>query len=172
MAQRVAEAAGAVLRSHRTDATLAFAPKYSPMPWARPVAVPNVRMPGQIITQDTLQHIAAAQFNASMWPAPRRAACRDMWCAPAPPATCWPADHGPAHHPRSGSAVLATAAITKRQPITVPLLAGGTNPGLILPGHLIEVAEPGETWRGLVRGITITAGIPTVRQALSVERAL
>ena len=55
--------------------------------------------------------------------------------------------------------------------MTVPLLTGGTNPRLILPGYLIQVQEPGETWRGLVRGITVTTGVPTVRQQLVVERA-
>ena len=178
VAQRVAEAAGAVLRSHRTDATLAFAPKYPHMPWAWPAAVPNVQMPGQIITQDTLQHIAAAQFNAVyvagttaggvLGHVVRTGSAGDVL---APQITDPLITHEVAARQR-GSAVLAAAAITKRQPITVPLLTGGTNPGLILPGYLIEVAEPGETWRGLVRGITITAGMPTVRQALSVERAL
>ena len=178
VAQRVAEAAGAVLRSHRTDATLAFAPKYPHMPWAWPAAAPNVQMPGQIITQDTLQHIAAAQFNAVyvagttaggvLGHVVRTGSAGDVL---APQITDPLITHEVAARQR-GSAVLAAAAIIKRQPITVPLLTGGTNPGLILPGYLIEVAEPGETWRGLVRGITITAGMPTVRQALSVERAI
>ncbi len=178
VAQRVAEAAGAVLRSHRTDATLAFAPKYPHMPWAWPAAVPSVQMPGQIITQDTLQHIAAAQFNAVyvagttaggvLGHVVRIGSAGDVL---APQITDPLITHEVAARQR-GSAVLAAAAITKRQPITVPLLTGGTSPGLILPGYLIEVAEPSETWRGLVRGITITAGMPTVRQALSVERAL
>jgi hypothetical protein len=70
-----------------------------------------------------------------------------------------------------GISVLSAAALKRRQTMTVPLLTGGTNPGLILPGYLIQVQEPGETWRGLVRGITVTTGVPTVRQQLVVERA-
>ena len=54
--------------------------------------------------------------------------------------------------------------------MTVPLLTGGSYPGLILPGYLLQVDEPGESWRGLVRGITITESAPTVRQQLVVER--
>ena len=70
-----------------------------------------------------------------------------------------------------GISVLSAAALKRRQTMTVPLLTGGTNPGLILPGYLTQVQEPGETWRGLVRGITVTTGVPTVRQQLVVERA-
>lgn len=178
VAQRVAEAAGAVVRSHRTDATLQISPRYPHMPWAWPTAVPNVRMPGQIITTDTLQAVVGTRFNAVyvsgetqggvLGHVVRSGSAGDVL---APQVIDALITHELAARQR-GSAVLAAAAITKRQPITVPLLTGGTNPGLILPGYLIEVIEPDETWRGLVRGITVTAGMPTVRQQLEVERAL
>ena len=51
-----------------------------------------------------------------------------------------------------------------------PSDSGGSNPGLIQPGYLIEVNDIGHTWRGLVRGIRVTAGLPTVRQTITVER--
>lgn len=178
VALRVAEAAGAVVRSHRTDAALQFAPRYPRMPWAWPSATPNVRMPGQIVTTDTLQAVVNTAYNAVyvsgethggvLGHVVRAGSAGDVL---APQVTDALITHELAARQR-GSAVLAAAAITKRQPITVPLLTGGTNPGLILPGYLIEVVEPGETWRGLVRGITVTAGMPTVRQQLEVERAL
>lgn len=178
VAQRVAEAAGAVVRSHRTDPVLIFAPKYPHMPWEWPTAPLNVQMPGQIITKDTLEPIAAAQFDTvyvsgtvggSVKGHVVRAGSAGV--VPAQPVVDALMTHEVAARQR-GSAILAAAAITKRQPITVPLLTGGTTPGLILPGYLIEVVEPGETWRGLVRGITVTEGSPMVHQALTVERAL
>ncbi|GKS97317.1 hypothetical protein [Acidovorax sp. SUPP2825] len=177
-ALRIAEAAGAALRSHRTDATLQFAPRYPHLPWAWPAATPNVRMPGQIITTDTLQHVAATAYNAVyvvgettggvMGRVVRAGSAGDVL---APQVTDPLITHETAARQR-GSTVLASAAITRRQSITVPLLTGGTHPGLILPGYLVEVVEPDETWRGLVRGITVTAGLPTVRQSLAVERAV
>lgn len=178
VALRVAEAAGGVVRSHRTEATLQIAPRYSRMPWAWPTATPDVQMPGQIITADTLQAVAGTRFNAVyvsgetqggvLGHVVRSGTAGDVL---APQVTDALVTHELAARQR-GSSVLAAAAITKRQPITVPLLTGGSNPGLILPGYLIEVVEPGETWRGLVRGLTVTAGMPTVRQQLDVERAV
>jgi len=34
------------------------------------------------------------------------------------------------------------------------------------------VQEPEETWRGLVRGITVSVDAPSIRQALDVERSI
>jgi hypothetical protein len=38
--------------------------------------------------------------------------------------------------------------------------------------QLLEVVEPAETWRGLVRSISLSVGMPTVRQTVIVERHL
>ncbi len=174
--QRIAEAAGGVVRSHRTEAQLQIAPRYPVMPWEWAAAVPTVRMPGQIITADTLQALGAARYDAVyisgetgagvLGHVVRAGTAGEVL---APQVTDALVTHVDAARQR-GSAVIAAAAITHRHPITLPLLTGGTNPGLILPGYLVEVQEPAETWRGLVRGITVTADMPTVRQQLAVER--
>lgn len=174
--QRIAEAAGGVVRSHRIDARLQIAPRYAVMPWDWASAVPTVRMPGQIITADTLQALGAARYDAVyvsgetgagvLGHVVRAGTAGEVL---APQVTDALVTHVDAARQR-GSAVIAAAAITHRHPVTLPLLTGGTNPGLILPGYLIEVQEPAETWRGMVRGITVTADMPAVRQQLAVER--
>lgn len=69
-----------------------------------------------------------------------------------------------------GQAVLGAAGNKLTQTMTLPLLTGGSYPGLLLPGYLLKVNDIGHTWRGLVRSIRISAGMPTVRQTISVER--
>ena len=177
VAQRVAEAAGAVLRSHRTLPTLQVAPRFPRVPWEWGVATPNVVMPGQIITTDSLQSTAGVEFNAVyvsgsvqgaiVGHVVRTGTIGDVL---APEVSDRLVTDVVSARQR-GISVLSAAALKRRQTMTVPLLTGGTNPGLILPGYLIQVQEPGETWRGLVRGITVTTGVPTVRQQLVVERA-
>ena len=56
VAQRVAEAVGAVVRSHRTDETLQFAPRYPALPWEWDATPLDVQMPGQLMTSDGLQN--------------------------------------------------------------------------------------------------------------------
>ena len=175
VAMRIAEAAGAVVRSHRTDAQLQFAPRYTLMPWEWAGATPNVRMPGQITTTDNLQHVSNPAWEAvyvvgeAQGPKGHVVRAGTAGAVLAPQVTDALITHADAARQR-GRSVLGPAGKRLTHRMTVPLLTGGTNPGLILPGYLIEVVEPTETWRGLVRGITVSENRPTVRQAITVER--
>lgn len=62
--KRIAEAAGSVVRSHRTDPVLQVLPQYKHMPWDWSTATPDVQMPGQIILQDTLTDLEQELRNA------------------------------------------------------------------------------------------------------------
>jgi hypothetical protein len=175
-AVRIAEAAGAVLRSHRTDAQLIMAPRFKHLPWEWGDVTPNVRMPGQIITKDTLQFEPRVAFNAvyvmgatssgKKGHVVRRGTAGELLAQDVVDPLITSVDVAG----QRGRSILGAAAIQRKQPITVPLLQGGTNPGLILPGYLLEVQEPGEIWRGMVRSISITEDRPKVRQTLIVER--
>lgn len=178
VATRVAEAAGASLRSHRTDAVLQFVPKFQSLPWEWAAATPTVIMPGQILTKDTLQSVGGVRYNAvyvcgtvegSVQGHIRRLGTQGDVLATQ--VTDPLITHELAAMQR-GRTVLSEAAITKRQPITIPLLTGGTNPGVILPGYLLEVNEPGETWRGMVRSVSLSESAPVVEQTLIVDRAI
>ena len=56
---------------------------------------------------------------------------------------------------------------------TIPLFPVGSAPGLVEPGMLCEVRDPGDTWRGLCLGVDISAdgiGASRVSQVLRLER--
>ncbi|WP_287804162.1 hypothetical protein [Diaphorobacter sp.] len=174
-ALRVAESVGAVVRSHRTDAQLIYAPRYPALPWAWGSAMANVQMPAAIITTDSLEPDPRPAYNAVyvggmaqgvLGQVRRVGTAGDLL---APQVTDALITQEVAARQR-GSAVLGGAGNKLTHTMTLPLLTGGTNPGLIQPGYLIEVNDIGHTWRGLVRGIRVTAGMPTVRQTITVER--
>lgn len=173
--QRIAEAAGAVVRSHRTDAQLRVAPRYPSLPWEWATATVNVQMPGQIMTTDSLTRKDNPDWEAvnvvgELGGVEGHIVRRGTAGAVLAPGVIDPLiTHADAASQR-GRTVLGPAGRGYTHTMTVPLLTGGTNPGLILPGYLLQVDEPGLTWRGLVRGITITESNPTVRQQLVVER--
>lgn len=175
VAQRVAEAVGAVVRSHRTDETLQFAPRYPALPWEWDATPLDVQMPGQLMTSDGLQNrrnpdweavYVLGQTHGQKGHVVRTGTAGAVL---APQVIDSLITHPDAARQR-GSAVLGAAGRGYTQNMTVPLLTGGSYPGLILPGYLLQVDEPGQSWRGLVRGITITESTPTVRQQLVVER--
>lgn len=175
VAQRVAEAVGAVVRSHRTDETLQFAPRYPALPWEWDATPLDVQMPGQLMTSDGLQNrrnpdweavYVLGQIHGQKGHVVRTGTAGAVL---APQVIDSLITHPDAARQR-GCAVLGAAGRGYTQNMTVPLLTGSSYPGLILPGYLLQVDEPDESWRGLVRGITITESAPTVRQQLVVER--
>lgn len=175
VAQRVAEAVGAVVRSHRTDETLQFAPRYPALPWEWDATPLDVQMPGQLMTSDGLQNRRNPDWEAVYVLGQTHGQKGHVVRAGTAGAVLAPQvidsliTHPDAARQR-GSAVLGAAGRGYTQNMTVPLLTGGSYPGLILPGYLLQVDEPDQSWRGLVRGITITESSPTVRQQLVVER--
>ena len=175
VAQRVAEAVGAVVRSHRTEEILQFAPRYPALPWEWDATPLDVQMPGQLMTSDGLQNrrnpdweavYVLGQIHGQKGHVVRTGTAGAVL---APQVIDSLITHPDAARQR-GCAVLGAAGRGYTQNMTVPLLTGSSYPGLILPGYLLQVDEPDESWRGLVRGITITESVPTVRQQLVVER--
>lgn len=174
-ALRIAEGVGAVLRSHRTLQELIYAPRYPYLPWEWADAVPDVEMPAAIITTDSLQPASTPAYDSVyvsgmaqgvLGHVVRTGYPGDL---PAPQVTDALITDTAAARQR-GQAVLGAAGNKLTQTMTLPLLTGGSYPGLILPGYLLKVNDIGHTWRGLVRSIRISAGMPTVRQTISVER--
>lgn len=173
---RVAESVGAVLRSHRTDEQLIVAPRYPVLPWLWAAADVQVHMPAAVIVTDELRPEPRTPYNAIY-------------------VTGGPVGGVQGHVVRAGSAGeklapqiqddLITQAVAARmrggwalaasgnklmQTITMPVLTGGTNPGVLQPGQLLQVDDLDGTWRGLVRGVSVSASMPKVRQQVTVER--
>ncbi|MCO5338248.1 hypothetical protein [Delftia tsuruhatensis] len=173
---RVAEAVGAVVRSHRTQDRLIVAPRFPVLPWNWPAAVPDVSMPAAVIATDDLRPEPRASYNAVYVSGQAGGILGHVLRAGsageqlAPQVTDALITDEIAARQR-GAVVLAGAGNKLIQSITMPLVTGGSAPGLIQPGQLIEVADVGQTWRGLVRATRLSASMPVVRQQITVERA-
>ena len=176
---RVAEAAGAVVRSHRTEAGLIIAPSYPSMPWEWASASGYVEMPADVITTDSLDPDARAPYNAvyvsgtTHGPQGHVRRTGSGGTLLAPPITDALITHETAARMR-GRTVLGGAGAKLQHSLTMPLMVGGDLPGVITPGQLLKVNDIGHTWRGLVRSVRITGqaenDVIVVRQALTVER--
>jgi hypothetical protein len=71
-----------------------------------------------------------------------------------------------------GRAVLADVGRQARVTLELPMLP---SIGLLDPGRLIAVGESGQSWRGLIRGTTVSASWSQsliVRQTVEIERHL
>lgn len=175
-ALRVAEAAGAVLRSHPTEPRLIVRPRYPVLPWQWGAAAPTLQMPAAIITTDDLQPEPRPAYNAvyvagmagGVLGHVRRAGSAGDLLAPQVTDQLITAEVAARMR---GSAELAGAGNKLMQTMTLPMLTDTWAPGPVLPGWLVHVNDIGHSWRGLVRSIRIDAGMPVVRQTIQVERA-
>ena len=70
-----------------------------------------------------------------------------------------------------GYSVLGQAGAKHRVQISMPVLVGGSNAGLLDVGQLVQVnhAQP---WRGRVRSVSVQAAMPKIRQTFTLERHL
>ena len=175
---RVAESVGAVVRSHPTAEQLIIAPRYPVLPWHWASATPDVRMPAAVIATDELRPEPRADYNAIyvtggsvggvQGHVVRSLSARDKL---APSVQDDLITHADAARMR-GQWALAASGNKLLQTISMPVLTGGTNPGIVRPGQLLEVLDTDGTWRGLVRGVNVSAALPKVRQQITVERVV
>lgn len=173
---RVAESVGAVVRSHPTAAQLIVAPRYPVLPWHWADATPDVRMPAAVIATDELRPEPRADYNAIyvtggsvggvQGHVVRALSARDKL---APAVQDDLITHADAARLR-GQWALASSGNKLLHTISMPVLTGGTYPGIVRPGQLLEVLDTDGAWRGLVRGVNVSATLPRVRQQLTVER--
>jgi len=173
---RMAESVNAVVRSHRKAEQLIVAPRYPVLPWEWGTALPDVQMPAAVIVTDELRPDPRAEYNAIyvaggsvggvLGHVVRSLSARDKL---APQIQDDLITHADAARMR-GSWALAASGNKLQHSISMPVLTGGTNPGILNPGQLLEVADTDGTWRGLVRGVSVSASMPRVRQQVTVER--
>jgi hypothetical protein len=70
-----------------------------------------------------------------------------------------------------GYSVLGKAGAKHLVQITMPMLTGGANPGVLDVGQLVQI-NSATPWRGMVRAVSVNANQPTVRQSVTLERHL
>ena len=68
-----------------------------------------------------------------------------------------------------GFAVLGAGGNKHKVQITMPVLVGGSNPGVLDVGQLVQVNDS-TPWRGRVRSVNVNFSKPTLRQQVTLER--
>lgn len=178
VAQRIAEAAGAIVDSDRALPLLRLLPRYPLMPWEWRDAAPDVELPLAAVVADSLQPVERPAWNAVyvggttaggvLGQVKRAGTAGDILAAQVTDALITHADAAR----QRGRSVLGAAGTVALQPLTLPVLTGGALPGVLAKNQLVKVVEPGETWRGLVRGVSLNIDMPKVRQTVTLERHL
>ena len=175
---RVAEAAGAFLRPAREGDSLTVLPRYREAVWWWSSAIMDRIIPAEIITDSSGEWTPQPEWDSVYVSGTSHGVAVDVrrqgtaGNAPAPDvfddlitATDAARSRGICEISKGGNQEIASR--------TIPLFPVGSAPGLVEPGMLCEVRDPGDTWRGLCLGVDISAdgiGASRVSQVLRLER--
>jgi hypothetical protein len=182
--KRLAEAAGYMLQSHPELKQLIVSPRYrvDPHKWTEPTTALDAILPADLITQDGSTFRTAPAYNRAIvtgGPAggvivtvTRDGTAGDIL---APMATDDLITHSDAGYQR-GRSLIAEGGTWEEMSITTMLTQAGQAPGLLLPGHLVEIQDTDDTYPVVIDGTSITATSSDteikVRQALTAERRI
>lgn len=183
--QAIAEAAGGYLQSHRSAPTILVRHPYPTLPggipggpwnWSAPGVVPDVELAADALITTEIERRDGADLNAvyvsgttqGVLALVKRAGTAGEKLAQLvtdPLITAVEAAQ------QRGLGVLGDAGPKHLVSLTLPVLTGIDQPGVLDVGQLVQVNQAAP-WRGRVRSVSVNARMPSVRQTVQIERHL
>jgi hypothetical protein len=172
--KRVADAVGAHVISDRAEMKVRVVPAYAVMPNEWSYVPPDVQLAVECIVSDAFERADQPPYNAVSLSGQQQGAigfvrlegtAGDM---PAPLVTELLLTDDVAMQQR-GMAILAAGGEQARETISLPVLYGTGEPGVLGMSQIIRVMDD-EPWHGMVRSVRVDINLPTVRQSVVLER--
>lgn len=178
-ARRLAESIGAILHSHPSQPTLQVLRRYPLMPWEwyGNAIAPDVQLPLAAVLRESYERRDAPAYNRAIVSGTTQGVLGIVTRSGTAGDVAAPMVSDPLITAQEAVLQRAQSILgpTGRQALIaldLPVLTGGTLPGVLQINQLTEVIEPTETWRGLVRGVQLKVSGAKVRQTVTMERNL
>lgn len=177
VARRVAESIGAVVQSHRQLDQLIIRPRYPVLPWDWATADPDVTLPLGVAVSEGYRRSDKPAYEGVYLSGLTQGVLALVKRAGTAPSLLMPTETDPllvdleACRQR-GEARLGAAGPGAVMTLSLPVLTGPSEPGVIDPGKLIAVEDPAGSWRGQSTGVTVSGNSEQIRQTLTIERHL
>ena len=172
--QRVAEAVGANVIADRTLNTLYVLPRYAMLPPEWAAATPHVTIAEQAVRSDSFERADRPAYNGVYVSGQQQGVIGVVFlagttgAAQAPLVTDLLITDAPAVRQR-GRAILGAGGRGARVSMSLPVLTGAGQPGVLSPGQLCRV-DAAVPWFGLVRSVSVNVDLPSVVQTVVLER--
>lgn len=169
--KRIAEAAGGYVLGHRTAQTLHVRPRYPLLPWEWAGATPDIVIPSAVASTEAItwsespaynRIFVAGQEQGRMGQITRAGTAGDLV---APMVTDPLITHADAARAR-GASILAAGGRQATVALRLPVLPAT---GILDIGQLVEYQDGATARRGLVRAVSVEAGLPNVWQTVEIE---
>jgi hypothetical protein len=173
--KRLADSIGAMAKSDRFGYSVRVLPRYSVLANELASTPPDVEIAAEAILTESFERIDRPDYDGVYCMGQQQGAFAFVRLAgtsganQAPLVTDALLTDNDACSQR-GMAVLGSSGQRQRHSLTLPVLSGSGEPGVLDVGMLVRVVEPGITWYGVVRGVAVTLAAPTARQVIQVER--
>lgn len=176
-AQRVAASVGAIVQSDPFDEALLVLPRYPVLPSDWSTTTPDVVIEERAVIVESYERVDQPAYDAVFVSGQQEGVSALVRFTglgginQAPMVTDLLLTEEPALRQR-GQAVLGASGAQARVQLSLPVLTGPSEPGVLRVGQLIRVENPieGADWFALVRAVSVTVNLPSVRQTVDVER--
>jgi hypothetical protein len=178
---RIVQAAGGYLQSHRSAPTLLARHPYgqragdvSGAPWNWSLGEPDIELAPDALITESVQRKDGPDINAVyvsgtthgvLALVKRSASAADKLAAMVSDSLITHADAAR----QAGLAILGAAGHKYAVNLDLPVLTGAGQPGVIDVGQVVQVNAT-VPWRGRVRGVSVSAKQPSLRQTITLER--
>lgn len=171
----IAAAVGARIQSDMAGDTLHVLPRYPVSPWGWSGATPDASLTGSLIESVSARYSESPAWQGVYVSGQSQGVLVNVKRVgsdgtPTAPMIVDPLITTVAAGTERGRIALAEGGAQTTVGIELPILYAPEQPGLLLPGMLVDVDDTATTWRGLVTGCRVEAGRPVVRQIVQVER--
>lgn len=172
--QRVAESVGAVLRSDRVENRISVLPRYRLLPNEWREAVPEIEIHIDASMTDSWERADRPAFNGVFVSGRVGGAIALVYLAGtsgerlAPMVTDDLLTETPALRQR-GESVLGSGGPQATVQMTLPVMNDPAFPGVLEVNWLARIVEPGKTWYGVIRAVSVNVGFPVIRQTITLE---
>ena len=175
--RRVADSIGALVQCPRTGSVVSIRPRYPVLPWQWAGATPDVTLALDPLTSEGYERAdrpayegvyVSGQAQGVLALVKRTGTAPSLLMASVTDALI---THLDAARQR-GASLLGAAGPQAAMTLTLPVLTGAGEPGVIDVGKLVQVNDPAGAWKGRVRSVSVRADGTSVRQTLTLERHL
>ncbi|CAN5753355.1 hypothetical protein BH11PSE12_BH11PSE12_08210 [soil metagenome] len=168
----IANAAGAFIQPDPVEKILRVRPRYPVAPWDLAGATPDIELPIDVIQTESIDWFEKPAYNAVFVSGTtqggilghvKRAGTAGDFAAPMQTESL--ITHAVAAR-QLGLSILAATGRGATYSLTLPVLP---ETGIIEPGALIRYVDGAATITGIVKGVSMSASMPSMRQSIEVE---
>jgi hypothetical protein len=175
--RRVAESIGALVQSPRSGESIIVTPRYLLPPWTWAAELPDVTLALDAVVLEGYERADRPAYEGVYLSGQAQGVLALVKRAGTAPTLLMPIETDPllTHldaTEQRGIARLGTAGPQATMTLSVSVLTGVGEPGVIDPGKLLLVPDPEGAWKGLVRGTVVRYDGIELSQTITVERHL